>query len=112
MALFPPPPATRRCATTKAPGGSTAVDEFHFSIMRDATDLGQPIGGVGTSLASRGFVVGPDTPGIVPLSPETEGVENINFSNFSIGTDTNQLKQVNNSARLLARCLPAWCSWA
>ena len=47
--------------------GSTAVNEFHFSFMRDATDLGQPVGGVGTSLASQGFVVGANTPGIVPL---------------------------------------------
>jgi hypothetical protein len=53
---------------------STAVNEFHFSFMRDATDLGQPIGGVGTTLASQGFVVGANTPGIVPLSPKTEGV--------------------------------------
>ena len=76
---------------------STAVNEFHFSFMRDATDLGQPIGGVGTSLASQGFVVGQNTPGIVPLSPKTEGVESVNFNNFSIGTNTNQLKQVNNT---------------
>ena len=77
--------------------GSTAVNEFHFSFLRDATDLGQPIGGVGTSLASQGFVVGADTPGIVPLSPKTEGVESVNFNNFSIGTNTNELKQINNT---------------
>ena len=53
--------------------GSTAVNEFHFSFMRDATDLGQPVGGVGTSLASQGFVVGANTPGIVPLSPKNRG---------------------------------------
>jgi hypothetical protein len=76
---------------------STAVNEFHFSFMRDATDLGRPIGGVGTSLASQGFVVGPNTPGIVPLSPKTEGVESVDFNNFSIGTNTNELKQVNNT---------------
>jgi Carboxypeptidase regulatory-like domain len=76
---------------------STAVNEFHFSYMRDTTDLGQPVGGVGVSLASQGFVVGVDTPGIVPLSPKTEGVESVNFNNFSIGTNTNQLKQVNNT---------------
>jgi hypothetical protein len=76
---------------------STAVNEFHFSFMRDSTDLGQPVGGVGVSLASQGFVVGPNTPGIVPLSPKTEGVENIDFNNFSIGTNTNELKQVNNT---------------
>ncbi len=76
---------------------STAVNEFHFSFMRDATDLGQPVGGVGVSLASQGFVTGTNTPGIVPLSPKTEGVENIDFNNFSIGTNTNELKQVNNT---------------
>jgi hypothetical protein len=76
---------------------STAVNEFHFSFLRDATDLGQPIGGVGTSLASQGFVVGANTPGIVPLSPKTEGVESVDFNNFSIGTNTNELKQVNNT---------------
>jgi hypothetical protein len=76
---------------------STAVNEFHFSFMRDSTDLGQPVGGVGTTLASQGFVVGPNTPGIVPLSPKTEGVESVDFNNFSIGTNTNELKQVNNT---------------
>ena len=77
--------------------GSTAVNELHFSFMRDSTDLGRPIGGVGVSLASQGFVVGRNTPGIVPLSPKTEGVESVNFNSFSIGTNTNELKQVNNT---------------
>jgi len=77
--------------------GATAVNELHFSFMRDSTDLGQPIGGVGVSLASQGFVVGQNTPGIVPLSPKTEGVESVDFNNFSIGTNTNELKQVNNT---------------
>jgi hypothetical protein len=76
---------------------STAVNEFHFSFMRDSTDLGQPAGGVGVSLASQGFVVGQNTSGIVPLSPKTEGVESVDFNNFSIGTNTNELKQVNNT---------------
>jgi hypothetical protein len=75
----------------------SAVNEFHFSFLRDATDLGHPVGGVGTSLASQGFTVGPNTPGIVPLSPATEGVESVDFNNFSIGTNTNELKQVNNT---------------
>ena len=30
---------------------------------------------------------GPKHPGIVPLSPQTEGVENLVFNNFSIGTE-------------------------
>jgi len=77
--------------------GANAVSELHFSFMRDSTDLGQPIGGVGVSLASQGFVVGQNTPGIVALSPKTEGVESVNFNNFSIGTNTNELKQANNT---------------
>ena len=77
--------------------GGTAVNEFHFSFMRDSTDLGHPVGGVGVSLASQGFVVGRNTPGIVALSPKTEGVESVDFNNFSIGTNTNELKQVNNT---------------
>ena len=80
--------------------GSTAVNDFHMGFMRDATDLGRPVGGVGTSLASQGFVVGRNTPGIVPLLPKTEGVESVNFNNFSIGTNTNELKQVNNTFQL------------
>jgi len=76
---------------------STAVNEFHFSFLRDATDLGHPVGGVGVSLASQGFVTGASTPGIVALSPKTEGVESVDFNNFSIGTNTNELKQVNNT---------------
>ncbi|HUE22836.1 MAG TPA: carboxypeptidase regulatory-like domain-containing protein, partial [Bryobacteraceae bacterium] len=79
--------------------GSTAVNELHFSLMRDATNLGKPIGGVGVSLASQGFVVGEDTPGIVPLSPKTEGVESVDFNNFTIGTNTNELRQVNNTVQ-------------
>jgi hypothetical protein len=77
--------------------GSTAVNDFHFSFMRDSNDLGRPVGGLGVSLASQGFVVGPNTPGIVPLSPATEGVENVNFNSFSIGTNTNELRQRNNT---------------
>ncbi len=80
--------------------GSNAVNELHLSFMRDNTDLGQPIGGVGTSLASQGFVTGVNTPGIVALSPKTEGVENVDFNNFSMGTNTNELKQVNNTFQL------------
>jgi Carboxypeptidase regulatory-like domain/TonB dependent receptor len=81
--------------------GSTAVNEFHFSYMRDLTDLGKPVGGLGVSLASQGFVVGQGTPGIVPLAPQSEGVENVAFNSFTIGTTPNQLKQVNNTYQVL-----------
>ena len=79
----------------------TAVNEFHFSFMRDANDLGKPVGGVGVSLASQGFQVGAGTPGIVPLSPSTEGVESVAFNSFTIGTNTNELNQYNNTFQWL-----------
>jgi hypothetical protein len=77
--------------------GSATVNEFHFTYMRDHNDLGKPVGGVGVSLASQGFDTGVGTPGIVPLNPAGEGVENIVFNAFSIGTNANELKQVNNT---------------
>jgi Carboxypeptidase regulatory-like domain len=80
---------------------ATAVNEFHFSYLRDANDLGKPVGGVGVSLASQGFKVGPGTPGIVPLSPKTEGVESISFNSFTIGTNTNELNQIGNTFQWL-----------
>jgi hypothetical protein len=80
---------------------TTAVNEFRFSYLRDANDLGRPQGGLGVSLASQGFQVGANTPGIVPLSPQTEGVENIVFNNYSIGTNTNELAQTNNTFQWL-----------
>jgi hypothetical protein len=80
---------------------ATAVNEFHFSYVRDANDLGKPIGGVGVSLASQGFAVGQGTPGIVALSPKTEGVESVGFNSFTIGTNTNELKQAGNTFQWL-----------
>jgi Carboxypeptidase regulatory-like domain len=76
---------------------ATTLNEFRFSYMRDTNDLGQPVGGLGVSLASQGFEVGAGTPGIVPLSPAMEGVESVGFNGFTIGTNTNELKQVNNT---------------
>jgi len=77
--------------------GTTAVNDFHFSYLRDSNDLGRPVGGLGVSLASQGFVTGAGTEGIVPLNPRGEGVENIVFNAFSIGTNANELMQVNNT---------------
>ena len=80
---------------------AVAVNEFHFSFMRANNDLGQPIGGKGASLASQGFVTGAGTEGIVPLNPAGEGVENIVFNAFSMGTNANELKQANNTWQVL-----------
>jgi hypothetical protein len=77
--------------------GSTAVNELRLSYMRDANNVGQPAGGVGPSLASQGFVTGAGTPGIVPLAPQIEGVENVIFNSFVMGTPITNLTQANNT---------------
>jgi hypothetical protein len=81
--------------------GTSAANELHFSFLRNANDLGKPVGGVGVSLASQGFEVGPGTPGIVPLSPKTEGVESVGFNSYTIGTNTNELNQIENTFQWL-----------
>ncbi|HTW32813.1 MAG TPA: carboxypeptidase-like regulatory domain-containing protein [Candidatus Sulfotelmatobacter sp.] len=78
-----------------------AVNEFHVSYLRDHTVLGLPEGGLGISLASQGFVTASGAPSIVALSPQTEGVESVVFNNFSIGTNTNELTQANNTYQVL-----------
>ncbi len=81
--------------------GATGVNEFRLSYLRDANDLGKAVGGVGVSVASQGFEVGPGTLGIVPLSPRTEGVESVGFNGFTIGSNTNELKQVGDTFQWL-----------
>ncbi len=80
---------------------STAVNEFHFSFLRSFNDLGKPQGGLGVSLLSQGFVTASGAPSIVALNPAGEGVENLVFNNFSTGTNTNELKQANNTLQAL-----------
>jgi Carboxypeptidase regulatory-like domain/TonB dependent receptor len=76
--------------------GPSAVNEFRLSYTRDANDLGKPVGGLGVSLASQGFVTGAGTLGIVPLAAQNQGVENIFFNNFTIGSDPDRFYQINN----------------
>ena len=76
---------------------TTMVNELHFSYMRDNTDLGQPVGGLGVSLVSQGFENTDGSPSIVALDPKGESVENLNFNGYSTGAAANQLTQVNNT---------------
>jgi len=76
---------------------ASSVNELHLTYMRDSNNVGQPAGGVGPSLASQGFVTGVGTPGIVPLAPSIEGIENTIFSSFVMGTPITNLKQANNT---------------
>jgi hypothetical protein len=74
--------------------GSSALNEFHLSYMRNSNAVGQPRGGVGPSLSTQGFSTGSD--GIVALKPSTEGIENIAFNDFTLGVDTTALVQAEN----------------
>jgi hypothetical protein len=77
--------------------GTSAFNQLHISYTRVANDLGKPTGGMGVSLASQGFETGAGTLGIVAGQPESEGVENVVFNNFTIGSDPNQYRQINNT---------------
>jgi len=77
--------------------GARMVNEVHLSFMRDNTNLGQPIGGRGVSLASQGFVNPDGNPSIVALDPKGQSVENLNFNAYSTGAAANQLIQANNT---------------
>lgn len=77
--------------------GSNTVNEFHFSYMRSANDIGQPQGGVGPTLASQGFVSGEGTLGIVPLNKAVEGIENVSLNDLTFGVDVTGERQVNNT---------------
>jgi len=76
---------------------STAFNQSHISYTRIANDLGKPVGGMGVSLASQGFDTGAGSLGIVAGQPDSEGVEDVMFNNFTIGSDPNQYRQMNNT---------------
>jgi hypothetical protein len=77
--------------------GTSSVNELRFNFMRNANDVGQPVGGVGPSLASQGFVTGVGSTGIVPLAPKIEGIENVRFGSFVMGVPITNLTQANNT---------------
>ena len=80
--------------------GASMVNELRLSYMRSANNVGQPSGGVGPSLASQGFAPGSNS-GIVPLAPQIEGIENVAFNSFTIGTPITNLTQANNTFALI-----------
>jgi hypothetical protein len=77
--------------------GARSVNEFHFSYVRDVNQVGTPQGSVGTSLVSQGFTTASGAPSILPQRPSIVGVENVNFSNFSIGATVTGLTQTDNT---------------
>jgi hypothetical protein len=79
--------------------GATAVNDMRLNYMRTANNIGKPVGGVGPTLLSQGFVDEHGNPGIVPLAPEIEGVENIAFNDFTIGVNITGVTQANNTVQ-------------
>ncbi len=77
--------------------GPSSVNELRLSYMRNANNVGKPSQGVGPSLASQGFMTGVGTPGIVPLAPSIEGIENVIFDAFVMGEPITNLHQANNT---------------
>jgi hypothetical protein len=90
--------------------GPTMVNELRLSFMRSSNNVGQPSGGVGPSLASQGFETGIGTPGIVPLAPSIEGIENVVFNAFTIGTPITNLTQANNTVTVTDNFSKVWGS--
>lgn len=76
---------------------NNAVNDFRFAYMRDVNLLGVPQGGLGTSLASLGFVSPWGTSGgIGPINPAYEGVPNVAFNSLQFGVPADTLNQYNN----------------
>jgi len=74
--------------------GSSVVNEFHAGFLRNANNIGQPHGGLGTTLQSQGFS------GIKVQAPQFEGVENIVFPSFTMGVPITNVDQANNTLYL------------
>jgi hypothetical protein len=88
--------------------GAASVNEFHVSFMRSYNNVGQPAAGVGIPLACQGFTTAVDETqkcpgskfnltGIYPLAPAIEGIENLIFNSFVVGTPITNLTQVNDT---------------
>jgi Carboxypeptidase regulatory-like domain len=80
--------------------GSHLVNEFHFSFVRDTNNLGVPVGGVGPSLASQGFVTPSGAQSIVANRPHIQGIENTIFNSYTIGINITGLDQHDNTFEL------------
>ncbi|HWB98335.1 MAG TPA: carboxypeptidase-like regulatory domain-containing protein, partial [Bryobacteraceae bacterium] len=77
--------------------GPSMVNEFRVSFMRTSTTTDKPQAGFG-KISDFGFVTGIGSLGIIPSGPAGfEGLPNIGFQNFSIGSPTLTTTQPNNT---------------
>lgn len=82
--------------------GSTKVNEFQFSYVRNAQTLTKPKGGLGVPLTSLGFAAptttgGVFSGGIAPIDPSLAGVPAFAFNNFFFGVPVITTGQFNNT---------------
>lgn len=75
--------------------GAKTVNEARFGITRLDNKIGEPVGGVGVTLADQGIQAGGE--GIIQGFPSQAGVEGLFFNGFSIGTNPFWLAQVNSN---------------
>jgi len=80
--------------------GRRVANDFHVSLTHNRNNVGEPHGGRGVSLASQGFTVGEHTPGIVPLAPQLEGIENLVFNTFTMGVTITGVNQTGDTLHL------------
>ena len=88
--------------------GTTSFNQVHLSYTRVINDIGRPHGGVGISLAAQGFNTGANTLGIVAGDPESEGIENVIFNNFTMGATPNHFLQYDNTYELSEDLSKVW----
>ena len=80
--------------------GSTAVNEFRFTLVRYVSWVNNPQQGFGPKLTSLGFPAGVPG-GIVPADPRVEGVPTLLFNNFSEGIPQFDYQQYQTSPQFL-----------
>jgi hypothetical protein len=82
--------------------GSATVNEFRLGYFRLDTPFNQPLGGTQKTLAQLGFASGANRqPGILPLTPQFQGVPETDFNSFSIGVPSKPIRITNNSYQVL-----------
>lgn len=82
--------------------GPSAVNQFHFSYLRNANIFAEPVGGVGPTLSSLGFNGSFSSPGgIGPVVPRLQGVPLMQFNSFNFGLPDGTTGQFNNTFQWL-----------
>lgn len=78
--------------------GSSTLNDFHISYMRNAILQNAPISGqgLGPTFSSLGFVEGFNTLGLGPVASNYEGVPPIGLNEFSFGTSSAVTRQIDN----------------